>query len=315
MKHQGGPLHAAIARYRPVLLALIAVALGCCFWLDDGPLGLDAEPAAGDRYGIEQILAGGDGAGYTQAQRGRMLRFPDDHGVHPDYRHEWWYFTGNLRDARGHRYGYQFTLFRFAAPPNAREGSETAPSDDSAWATRQTYMAHAALTVAESRQFFQQERFSRGALGLAGAQAAPFAAWLYDWRVAGERADGEPPWQLQIKTSDYGLTLKLAPGKPRVLQGERGYSHKGQDAASHYYSYTRLPTQGEISIDGESIPVEGWSWYDREWGSGALASHQQGWDWFALQLDDGHDLMWYRMRRVDGMTDDASKDARNCPIP
>jgi predicted secreted hydrolase len=41
---------------------------------------------------------------------------------------------------------------------------------------------------------------------------------------------------------------------------------------------------------------------DREWSTSALAPELQGWDWFALQLDDGRDLMFYRLRGADGGT-------------
>jgi predicted secreted hydrolase len=48
------------------------------------------------------------------------------------------------------------------------------------------------------------------------------------------------------------------------------------------------------------------AWLDREWGSSALSKDQQGWDWFALQLSDGTDLMFYNLRRRDGTADEYS---------
>ncbi len=42
---------------------------------------------------------------------------------------------------------------------------------------------------------------------------------------------------------------------------------------------------------------------DREWSTSALGADQVGWDWFALQLSDGRDVMIYRLRRRDGSID------------
>jgi predicted secreted hydrolase len=46
---------------------------------------------------------------------------------------------------------------------------------------------------------------------------------------------------------------------------------------------------------------------DREWSTSALGPDLVGWDWFALQLDDGRELMLYRLRRRDGGIDPASQ--------
>ena len=145
------------------------------------------DPAAPDSD-LQRILGQPDQAGYRTADAGYCLRFPQDHGPHPDFRHEWWYFTGNLQDDQGRRYGYQFTLFRFALNPPAAKGDGGGERNNngeaSAWRSRQLYMGHVALSVPHRQQFYHRERFSRDALGLAGAQAAPFKLWLYDWLIA-----------------------------------------------------------------------------------------------------------------------------------
>src|SRR5690606_433107 len=76
--------------------------------------------------------------------------------------------------------------------------------------------------------------------------------------------------------------------------------------ASYYYSIPRLAATGTVTLDGHTEDVTGLAWLDREWGSSALADDQQGWDWFALQLADGSDLMFYNLRRDDGSRDPAS---------
>ncbi len=86
--------------------------------------------------------------------------------------------------------------------------------------------------------------------------------------------------------------------KPIVLQGEDGFSVKGPGAgnASYYYSMTRLQTNGTVTVNGETFPVDGLSWMDREWSTSLLGKDQEGWDWFSLHLDDGRDLMYFTVR-------------------
>lgn len=212
------------------------------------------------------------------------LRFPEDHGVHPGYRNEWWYLTGNLEDADGRRFGFQFTLFRFAADP-----IDTPATDFSADAV---WMGHLAVSDVENRRFVTRERFARGALGLAGATSGEW--WLRDWRVV-RTGSG---WRLDAALEDGRIALDLEPVKPVVLQGERGYSRKGPERgnASRYYSITRIDAGGRLRLDGAVYAVSGRAWLDREWGSSQLGEGIAGWDWFALQLDDGRDLMLYRLR-------------------
>src|SRR5680860_502081 len=246
----------------------------------------------------ENDLAGalGGGAGYAQADRERRFRFPADFGPHPDFRHEWWYFTGNLQAADGRRFGYELTLFRIALSPVRTPGK-------SAWRTNQLYTAHLALTDRQGQRFEFHERFSRGAMGLAGAWAAPFRVWLEDWRVAALPGGGFP-WRLEASAGNLRLALVLSPQKPLVLQGNHGLDRKSAEGhASYYYSFTRLSTAGTLTLDGEIIDLNGLSWLDREWSSGSLAHDQQGWDWFALQLNDGADIMFYRLRDTHDATD------------
>ncbi len=237
-----------------------------------------------------------DNANYARADRVREFHFPTDHGPHPRFRHEWWYFTGNLKTPDGHRFGYELTIFRFALSPH-REAR------GSRWGTNQLYMGHLALTDPQRESFDFFERFSRGALGLAGARSTPFKVWLEDWEIA---ALGKHvfPWRLSAEVRNVALDLTLWPVKPRVLQGDRGLDRKSSAGdASYYYSYTRLRTAGAVRVGERVFSVSGRSWLDREWSSSALAQDQQGWDWFALQLDNGADLMFYRLRGSDGTPD------------
>ncbi len=232
-----------------------------------------------------------DSGGFAHAVKPRPFRFPRDHGAHPEFAMEWWYFTGNLHTDAGRRFGYQLTLFRVGLEPGP-------PVADSDWRANQVYMGHLAISDVAHRRHHARERFARAAAGLAGATVPPLKIWLGPWSIRGGTS-GLFPIEIEAAAPEMALRLSLQAGdKVTVLQGEAGLSRKGPGPgnASYYYSHTRLPTDGEIRVGQQRFEVSGNSWFDREWSSSALAADQAGWDWFALQLDDGSDLMFYRMR-------------------
>ncbi len=277
-------------RLSPLLL-LTALLAGC-----GGPPA--EEPEAGDTSNVTTFLGSAeDDERYARAEAPREFRFPEDHGAHPDYRTEWWYLTGNLETDAGRHFGFQMTFFRFAI---AAEPPERA----SAWATDQLWMAHVAVTDTEGGTFHADEKFEREALGLAGARTAPFRVWLDDWQLASGGDAGWFPLRLVADADGFGLDLEIAAGKPLVLQGEAGLDPKGPEPgnASYYYSFTRLPAAGSVRVGGDEHAVEGLVWMDREWSTSVLGAGVEGWNWFAIQLDDGYDLMYYRLRQTDGGT-------------
>ncbi len=248
------------------------------------------------KLSVMQVL-GGETDGYARATNPRVFSFPEDHGPHPAYRTEWWYYTGNLETHSGRHFGFQLTFFRSALVPQV-------VARDSAWGAGHVYMAHFAVTDVENERFYAFERFSRAALGLAGAQAEPFRVWLEDWSAAGAGQDGLP-MQLRAGEGEIAIDLTLQSIKPIVLQGDGGLSQKGPEAgnASYYYSLTRMPTVGTISLADETFQVSGVSWMDREWSTSVLGKDQVGWDWFSLQLSDGSELMFFQLRNADGESD------------
>jgi predicted secreted hydrolase len=243
---------------------------------------------------VDRVLGSEPDPGFTRAVAPAVLQFPADHGPHDDFALEWWYLSGNLYSPAGRRFGYQFTLFRIGLRPGA-------PAADSRWRSNQIYMGHGAITDVAGGRHYSAQRLSRAALGLAGAESRPLAIWVDSWSL---RGDGAPfPLALSADAEDFGMALELAAGnKPLVLQGERGLSRKSATPgnASYYYSFTRLPTTGTLRVGATSYTVSGGSWLDHEWSSSALDDDQAGWDWFALQLDDGRELMFYRLRYRDG---------------
>lgn len=245
---------------------------------------------------VSEALGGGDTAGYLRADRAREFRFPADHGPHEGYRNEWWYLTGNLDDEEGHRFGFHITFFRVALAP-AFSGEAALRTSD--WATRHIWMGHAAVTDVTGARHVSGERFAREAAGLAGAGTPAGDVWLEDWRLSG--LDGER-WQLSFDTGPFQLALDLQPLREPVLQGDAGLSQKGREPgnASYYYSVPRIQVGGILNDENGERRVTGQAWLDREWSTSALDDGQEGWDWFALQLDDGTDVMIYEMRRFDG---------------
>ncbi len=282
-----------IGTYFTLLIVGIGVILSC----SAEKAGNDAAP----EIDVSSVLGGEETSGYARADTPLEFRFPRDHGPHPEFRSEWWYFTGNLWTSRGRRFGYELTIFRFALTPERRENA-------SEWSTNQVYMGHFAITNVSDERFVNFERLSRGAVGLAGARAEPFRVWIEDWSV---EASGQDPamWRINARAGEMQLELELRPTKPIVLQGDRGLSQKSSAPgnASYYYSFTRIETEGRLTIDEEPFEVSGQSWMDREWSTSALGSDQAGWDWFALQLDDGYELMFYQLRRKDGGIDPHSR--------
>lgn len=281
---------------RALQLGLVVLAIAAIGGWLQRPATDMARPEAPALAELTQILAG-DSGGWNRADKVRQFGFPRDHGPHPDFKTEWWYFTGNLQSADGRDFGYQLTFFRIGLKPGKAE-------DASAWRANQIYMAHFALTDVQDKRFHYFERFARDANQLAGARAEPFAVWLEEWRISGGD-DGFLPLRLNAGQDAVAVALTLDSGKPPVLQGDQGLSRKSAapGGASYYYSLTRMPTRGEIRVGEKTYQVTGNSWLDREWSTSALGLDQVGWDWFALQLSDGRELMYYRLRNKDGGAD------------
>ncbi len=243
---------------------------------------------------------------WTEASPGFAWSFPRDHWSHPGYKTEWWYFTGHLADTRdrSRRFGYQFTFFRVGLTPDP-------PALRSAWSATDMVMGHLAVTdLASGRHVFAEVLYR--AIPLLGGFPPPGDS-LVVWSRG--PAGTATPWTLawddgfRLAARDaargLGVRLETAAERPLVFQGPGGLSRKAAEpgGASLYYSLTRLRTTGVVILDGEEIPVEGTSWMDKEFGSNQLAAEQVGWDWFSLRLDDGRDVMIYRLRRADDVVD------------
>lgn len=228
------------------------------------------------------------------------FHWPQDEGPHYAFQTEWWYYTGNLRTPDGAAFGYQLTIFRRGLEPGA-------PDPRGGLATNQIYLAHFALTDGRRGTHVAWERWSRGAAGLAGASAAPFRAFVEDWSA--EAPDTQTSVvRLRAREGNDAIDLRAEPRKALVLHGDRGLSAKSSEPgnASYYVSSTRMAVRGTVTSSGSETSAAGEGWFDHEWSSSALGPRATGWDWFSLQLDDGREIMVFRIRQEDGTSDSAS---------
>jgi predicted secreted hydrolase len=244
---------------------------------------------------------------WREAKAGYTFEFPRDHAAHPDFKIEWWYYTGNVRTKEGRRFGYQVTFFRV--------GIEHTPKNPSRWAVRDLYMTHLAVSDAQGQRYRYAEKLTRGGPGLAGAASDRYYVWNEDWKAGvGDRGSGDRGSGIGTRhfiTANHpnaGVDFVLDEGKPPAINGIDGINQKGarDGNASHYYSLTRMPTRGSITVDGERFEVSGETWMDHEFSTSFLEPEQRGWDWFSIQLSDNRELMLYRMRRADGSRDPRS---------
>jgi predicted secreted hydrolase len=232
-------------------------------------------------------------AQYRTAVPGYRFQFPRDHFAHPDFQTEWWYYTGNLKSAKGHRYGFELTFFRQAVSRD--------PAQAATWDVKDIYLAHLALSDLDGRKFYHSERINRAGPGIAGADATSARVWNGNWQIHWEGADQK----LQAIDKLFQLHLTLHPEKPPIIHGENRVSQKSEGAghASYYLSLTRLAASGTLEIGGETLDVSGIAWMDHEFFTHQLDSSQVGWDWLCLQLEDDTELMLFRIRRKDGSLD------------
>lgn len=226
------------------------------------------------------------------------LEFPKNHGAHPDFKTEWWYFVGHLNSDKGQTFGFEMTFFRVGLAPEIQSKSN--------WRHHSLYLTHAALTADDDKEFYYDERVSRGAFNEAGAEQNKLHVYNGDWFALME----DNIIRMQSKTDDFAFNLELHPAKKLVLHGENGFSRKGPEhgEASYYFSFTRLQGGGTLSYKGQDLVItQATAWMDHEVTSQELPDGIQGWDWFAIQLDNNEEIMVYQLRQSDGNKSPFSK--------
>lgn len=250
---------------------------------------------------LSEAAAASDGQMFRAVSRETPVRFPEDHAPHPTYRQEWWYWTFALWRDDGQEalqehpaeFGAQLVFFRRALTPSP---------EPEGWRSSQVYMSHFAATHVQVAEHRFSESLSREIPGFARFQSKPFELTLGADSVR-SLGDEFMPLFLEAGGKDIHLRVRLEQTEPEILQGADGFSAKSETAASHYYSIPRLLVRGELGWDEARVPVVGWAWLDREWSSRELPRGLVGWDWMALMLKDGSELMLYRLLREDGGRD------------
>ncbi len=228
---------------------------------------------------------------YPEVRPGVALRFPTDHGAHPQFRTEWWYVTGWLRTDAGEDLGFQVTFFR--------SRPETDQRNPSRFAAKQILFAHAAISDPKVGRLLHDQRAARSGFGLAEASTADTDLVIDDWSMK-RSADGR--FVTRAGGKAFLLDLAFAPTQAPLLQGDGGYSRKGPlpTQASHYYSLPQMAVTGTVRRGGKTLKVTGRAWLDREWSSTLLDPKAVGWDWAGVNLDDGSALMAFQVRDAAG---------------
>lgn len=230
--------------------------------------------------------------GFQQALPGYKFSFPRDHATHNNYKTEWWYYSGHLAADDGRRFGYELTFFR-----RALDDDEASIKLDS----NNVYVAHFAISDLSGKHFSYREKIDPSGAKGAGAKADSFKVWNGDWSV--ELIGNQH--HLKAKYLAYSLDLLLTPLKEPVIHGANGISRKAgcTGCASHYYSLSRMKAEGTLMIGTQTCAVDGLSWMDHEFGTRMLGQRVVGWDWYAVQFDEGTELMLYVLRNLDGTID------------
>jgi len=274
---------------RRALLTTVAILLAAC----SGPI-LANPPAA------RPVVPPGPSAA-SRPPDPQPVSLPADDAPH-DRLTEWWYYTGHLRDARGGRWDFEYVIFR------AERGGFPV-----SWAS------HLALTDETGGAFTYAQRSEIGPqVDVRGEGAPPgFAFRLLGadptqpapppgvpWEMSG--ADGTDRLRATASAAEtqgdvraVGLDLSLVAARPPALHDQDGWVDFGPAGGSYYYSRTRLAAKGSLEVDGVRLAVEGTAWFDHQWGD-FIAVGGGGWDWFAVNLEDGTDLTVSLVRAPDG---------------
>ncbi|MGA1871100.1 MAG: lipocalin-like domain-containing protein [bacterium] len=220
--------------------------------------------------------------------------FPKDHYAHPECGKEWWYYTGHLTTEDNKKYGYELTFFRVGVE------SQRTRQSASAWAMRDIYFAHMAISDEGEKKFHFWEKMNRKGPGIAGAEDDRLYVWNEGWLLEGDNETHH----LTAHEDDYGIDLVLIPLKPPVIHDQTGPMGQspGSTLASYYYSLTRIDTKGHIWIAGKKHKVRGITWMDHQF----FTHFFKQWDWFSIQLNNQIEIMFFHFRSENGRIDPAS---------
>lgn len=231
---------------------------------------------------------------YAQPNADLLPTLPRDHGAHPAFRTEWWYYTGWFESPElGEPLGVQITFFRSAPNVNVLNPSAFAP--------KQLLFAHAAVAMPSAEKLKHDQIIRRAGSG--GALIQTTSQQVLNIQMPGwqlQTAQGAQ-WQCKIQTPQLTIDLRMEQTQAPWMQGQGGYSQKGPkpEQSSYYITLPHMRSSGTIRVDGKTLPVQGTFWMDHEWSSTVLAPNAQGWDWVGLHGNQGEALMAFRIRDKD----------------
>ena len=225
----------------------------------------------------------------------RDVQLPADDAAH-DAPFEWWYWVGYLETADGRDLAFQLTFFEAFAPPEIRVAG--LPSN---WWIEKEMVAHAAVHDLDAGTHAKAQR---GVPWDGSASRVELDVAMNDWRAV--RAEDGVSHHLSFTVGGTAFDLVLTPEKPASLHGERpGIQTMGPGGVSYYVSHTRMAVEGTVAphrlvpLTWRAEPVTGEAWFDHQWGDFRIDAFA-GWDWFAMQFDDGTEAMLYLIRAEDG---------------
>jgi RND superfamily putative drug exporter len=224
-----------------------------------------------------------------------LVELPRDDAPH-DRLTEWWYYTGHLASGEGDRFGFEFVIFR------AERGGFPV-----------TWASHFAVTDEGEGTFHYAQRTEFGPQVDVGASGRHVLGLLMTdvgggapWSMGGAGGDDVLSVELSAEEADAAgldaglrLALSLHATKPAALHDTDGWLDFGPGGSSYYYSRTSMDAAGTLVLDDEELAVTGSAWFDHQWGD-FIAVGGGGWDWFAVNLDDGTDLTVSLVRDADG---------------
>lgn len=202
-------------------------------------------------------------------------QLPKQELPHPKNSLEWWYLTGFLTDEHGRTYGVEYVFFHFYTLDKISR-----------------VMVNVALSVPEDSSFYYDYTIKPTKNYLPQQFPLNFSLNNYHW----EGKEGNYTVQAQMKKHPVGFKLTTQSTQAPILHGDSGYVYYGDIADAGYYSYSRLNTQGELYLKGDTLKVTGLFWYDRQWNCGAVSPMKVSWDWMSIHLNNGSDLMIYRVK-------------------
>lgn len=213
--------------------------------------------------------------GWYEAKSGQeiLVQLPGDDAPHSNEM-EWWYYNGHLSGQGGKRYSFHFAVFLI-------HGLAT------------HMVAHVSLLDQQTGKHYTDQKRTAGRPSKAIGNGFDFS--LGAWQMSGKEGDD----RLQVVTPEFSFNLRLRQSAPPVFQGGTGLLDFELGGQSYYYSRPRMQIEGAIKVNNEVQNVEGLAWFDHQWGDFQVS--QLGWDWFAVHLDDGSDIMIYQLFDTGGL--------------